>query len=326
MQSAEPSCTSRRFPDNSVYEVKALSNVAALSQQGKIGEALKRSVPLLPREVGLQVQAMLSPASLAILASSLVVWAASHAFGVGELADFLLLAAGLGACGVGIFGGLHDLERFVRTAMGASTDRDLDTAAGYFAKAVLEIGVNTLFAFFLKKPLRSFAEADGLAFKNVKPGLVKVPPPPPIGVKPSVTYKNLAGNVCGYAETYGDITINTRLSQEEQGITLNHEKVHAFFSPKLASFRQVRAGIARSGYARSALLRYIEEAIAEGYAQVRAKGFRGVITGVQFPLELGYITAQEKIIGQGVFLGVISVENQTWFTTLSSGPKQKEEQ
>jgi hypothetical protein len=65
-----------------------------LSAQDKIGKAIRRSLPMLPAEAQHLVQAMLSPESLAIVASTLIVWAGSHFFGVGEIADIILLGMG----------------------------------------------------------------------------------------------------------------------------------------------------------------------------------------------------------------------------------------
>ncbi len=46
---------------------------AGLRAQDKIAQAVRRSLPLLPAEARQQVQAMLTPQSLAIVAGTLVV-------------------------------------------------------------------------------------------------------------------------------------------------------------------------------------------------------------------------------------------------------------
>jgi hypothetical protein len=48
---------------------------------------------------------------------------------------------------------------------------------------------------------------------------------------------------------------------EDETIT---EWAHRFFSPRTGLFRQFRAELNMAGYTRSALLRYLEEALAEG--------------------------------------------------------------
>lgn len=86
----------------------------------------------------------------------------------------------------------------------------------------------------------------------------------------------------GETDAYGNIVIDSGLDADEAQITLSHELVHRFFSPKFGPFLQLRARVAISGYVRSAMLRYLEEALAEGYAQIRAEGFKGVIEGSAF--------------------------------------------
>jgi len=52
----------------------------------------------------------------------------------------------------------------------------------------------------------------------------------------------------------------------EQRLTLLHELVHRYLSPKTGPFLKIRAELKMAGYVRSAFLRYLEEALAEGYA------------------------------------------------------------
>ena len=295
-------------------------NVAAMTREAKVEEAIKRGVRLLPGQLRSQAEALLSPAALATMAGSIVALLIAQAFGVGEIADLLLLAAGLGFCGMGVFHGLRDLGRFAKDAVEAGSEQDLDEAARYFAAAVTELGVNAIMAILLKKPIRSFRELDGFSFRKVSPGLIAVKPPPPPGVRSTVTYADVDARYYGWADAYGDIVVNTRFSPEEQQITLDHESVHAFFSPKLGPFRQIRARLARSGYNRSPLLRYLEEAMAESYAQMRATGFKGIITGVKFPMKNGYLSAQQTQVMFGTFLGIVQVNGQMLHLSVTQAP------
>lgn len=298
-------------------------NVSTLSSEEKIAEAIRRSLRLLPHDIAMQLEAMLSPASLAVMCAAIVAWAVSHAFGVGEVADLALLGIGLGFCGWGIFDGLRDLGRFASSAIHARSEQDLDTAAGYFANAVVEVGVNTIMAILLRKPIGSFRELGGVKKLNFRPNLLRVEDPlPPPGVKPVVQLGKLDPGVNGITSWYGDITISRKLRPEvhpeEYKVTLDHEMVHSFFSPKMSMLRNVRARLVMSGYSRSALLKYLEEAMAETYAQVRARGIHGVITGIRFPLkdEL-YISIAEWNVVKGVFLGVIVVEGHIMHVSLT---------
>jgi hypothetical protein len=70
-------------------------DVAQMSGVDKVGEAMRRSLPHLPSEARATIQLMLRPESLAIVAGTVVVWAGSHFFGVGEIVDVILLAVNL---------------------------------------------------------------------------------------------------------------------------------------------------------------------------------------------------------------------------------------
>jgi len=75
-----------------------------------------------------------------------------------------------------------------------------------------------------------------------------------------------------------------------------------------------------SGYLRSAFLQYLEEAIAETVAQLRANGFSGFLEGVKFPVANGYVTISDMAC-EGAAIGTISAGTQ-YFTVqfIPSGP------
>ena len=82
-----------------------MPDVKTMSAQDKIGEAMRRSIPMLPAEAQEQVKAVLTPTALAIAAGTLIVWAGSQFFGVGEVVDVILLVVGVATIGLGVFGG-----------------------------------------------------------------------------------------------------------------------------------------------------------------------------------------------------------------------------
>ncbi len=310
----------------------AASNVASLSREEKVEQSILRSLRYLPADVGGQLKSMLSPSSLAIMAASLVALAVAQAFGIGELVDAIVLIAGIGFCGWGVLDGCRDLYEFAKTALNARSDQDIDAAGRYFASAVTKIGVNALMAFLLKKPLKSFREMGGFKSIKVKPGWVKIPPPPAPGTVPVIEFRPIVDR--GQTSPYGHIIIDSKLDAEEAKITLDHELVHRFFSPKFGPFRQLRAQVRISGYLRSAMLQYLEEALAESYAQVKALGFksegfdakgagRGVKIGVRWPISGGYLTIQEASVIRGLFVGVIVVEGQILHVALEPGTRME---
>src|SRR4051812_42936197 len=85
----------------------------------RLREAIRRSEKHMPSEMWQQVKGLLDPAALAIMATVTGAWAVSHFFGVGEIADVILLAAGgiaLGASAVGIGRDVLAFARGLRSA------------------------------------------------------------------------------------------------------------------------------------------------------------------------------------------------------------------
>ena len=59
-------------------------DVAQMSAEDKLTEAIRRAILMLPSEAQEQLEALLTPQALAIAVGTLVVWAGSHFVGVGE--------------------------------------------------------------------------------------------------------------------------------------------------------------------------------------------------------------------------------------------------
>lgn len=107
--------------------------------------------------------------------------------------------------------------------------------------------------------------------------------------KPTVTGDpNLAPGQ-GFTDKYGNIEYSTAGTINDQQLALLHEKVHSALSPKLDLLRDFRADLGIAGYNRSALLKYLEEAMAETYAQLKVNGISGLISGLKFPVKEGYV-------------------------------------
>jgi hypothetical protein len=117
------------------------TDVASLSRQDKLQEAIRRALPLLPEEVGREVQAMFTPAAIGIMATMAALWAASHLAVVGEVADLALLITGGVLLGKAAWDVGKDLTEFMTQAVGADTEDDLNEAARHFAAAIVKGGV-----------------------------------------------------------------------------------------------------------------------------------------------------------------------------------------
>ncbi|MFN8672285.1 MAG: polymorphic toxin type 50 domain-containing protein [Candidatus Sericytochromatia bacterium] len=99
----------------------------------KIMEALKLMPKYLPEELRSKFQEMLTPKNLAILSATLAAYAASHAFGVGEAADAVLLGVGLAFLGNDAIKVGKDFYNFASVAANAKTPADLEKAAKHLA-------------------------------------------------------------------------------------------------------------------------------------------------------------------------------------------------
>ncbi len=230
-----------------------LSNVAILqmSDTEKIGEAIRRSLPYIPSNLREFVNSLLQPKNLAIIAGTLVVWAGSHTFGVGEIVDIILLVIGVAVLGFSIFEGASELYGFTVTALDAQSDTDFEKAGKHFARAVTLLGVSTIYAILLR----------GQGRVVIRRGRPQIFPRPYVGVPPSPGNQlrlsrpsSIAGGSLGETTAYGVIRVARNQSLSEQRVTLFHELVHRYFSPRIGPFRKLRAEISMSAYSRSAFV------------------------------------------------------------------------
>lgn len=146
-------------PDSSV-------DVSAMSIPERIKETLRRSIPMLPSEAQEFVRALLSPKALTEIATTLALWEASHAIGVGEIADLILLLAGTVVLGTTALDAGKELLSFALTIRGARTPNDLDIAAGHFARAVVLAGITTVSAILLRRAPGSPRTANDATVKS----------------------------------------------------------------------------------------------------------------------------------------------------------------
>jgi len=168
----------------------------------------------------------------------------------------------------------------------------LDAAAG--ARAVLRIAEMTRrstseIVACLRDARR--AQMEGRAAFEARPRLTRDPHMP-------------AGS--GATDKFGNVTISTRGTAKDRALAFRHESVHSMLSPKtLNALQSIRADVGMTAYARSSLCRYLEEAMAETYAQVRVNGptAKAVFDGVRFPVHNGYVTLR-AVIGEGAIASV----------------------
>ena len=75
-----------------------------------------------------------------------------------------------------------------------------------------------------------------------------------------------------------------------------------------------------SGYGRSVFLRYIEEAMAESYAQLRVHGLQEILVGIRFPLRgpNAYVTVSQ-LAAEGTAIGNITMGGTLFTVYIAEG-------
>lgn len=290
-----------------------------LSVEKRIELVFRRAATLLPVEVGNQLLVLLEPAALATMVTLLVAWAGSHFFGVGEIADIVLLIVGWAAVGGVAWEAGDNLVDFVKKTLSARVDNDLDAAAAHLSKAITLLGVQLVLALLLKKkPSDTLNVAwRGKSMPAYANAFPQGSTPALTRVTPTLTFTRAMNFRTGKTNPLnGNIRIGRgahfgKNSREELLATIYHEKVHQFFAPKMMLFRELRIYVAQSGYRQSYILRYLEEAFAEVIAQLRANGMtrENMMTGLMFPLQNNYQITFSALGTEatGLLLGPINV-------------------
>jgi hypothetical protein len=291
-------------------------SVLLMSKADKIAEAMRRSLPHLPLEARRVVEGMLRPETIAIVSGTLMVWAGSHFFGVGEIVDIILLGIGVVALGFAVFEGAGELYEFGTTALSAHSSGQLDEAGRHFARAVTLLGISTVQAVLLRGQGRAVvARGQPQVYPRLEVGTA-----PPAGNQLRLTRPaTIPGGEAGLTSPYGSITVARNQSLTEQRLTLYHELVHRYFSPRTGPLRKIRAELRMSGYSRSQLLRYLEEALAEGYGQLRVHGLEKALGAYRFPVDLGYVTVSQ-MAAEGQAIGTITLGGTLFYVSVSQGP------
>jgi hypothetical protein len=137
-------------------------------------------------------------------------------------------------------------------------------------------------------------------------------PMPKIGNPPLKTIitrpQRLSSGALGETDVWGNIAVARNQSFEGQRLTLYHEWIHSILSPRFKLFRRFRAQYRISGYIKSGLMRYLEEALAECYSRFKIQGVsvKTAIAGLSFPVTHGYVTIS-RLSAEGIAIGTISV-------------------
>jgi hypothetical protein len=122
----------------------------------------------------------------------------------------------------------------------------------------------------------------------------------------------------GATDKYGNYRYSSAGSAQDQALARYHEMVHSALSPKLRPLRELRADLSMAGYNRSQLLRYLEEALAEGYAQLRVNGIKGVPVAIRFPIAAGAYDLTVSTVLAEAAVGSFVVAGITYYVYVES--------
>jgi hypothetical protein len=288
-------------------------NVAMMSTQDKVAEAVRRSQPHLPAAAYQQLEALISPTNIAIFSGTLVVWAGSHFFGVGEIVDVGLLLLGAFFVGWSIEGVARDLYTFGTLAVNARSEAELDQAGRALASAVVNGGLTVVMALLLRRSAQRLQATRGSNVRDVarprSPGMEQVEADTQASApwrRPTLTPDPNLPAGSGRTWWFGDAEYSTAGTASDAQLARIHELVHQFLRPRMRFLRRFRARLNASAYWRSATLRYLEEALAESVAQVSVNGITSLLTGLRFPIANGYMTLQQ-LACEGAEIGTILV-------------------
>ena len=291
-----------------------MADVSYLSATAKVAEAMRRSLKYVGPEAKAELEQLLTPANLSIMAGTVAVWAGSHFFGVGEFVDLILLVVGVFAIGLGVIEGAKELYWFATGAVDARDDADLESAGRHFAKAVDVLGITVVTA-VLSKGAAKKVYARGLPKRQP----FRVPTASPPAVR-RISRVNVLGSatrsVSGTTDFWGNIkllrvdpSVPNRLAI--QRVSLYHEWVHSVLTPRFGPLRNLRASLAWSARKKSFLLAYVEEHLAESFAQLKVNGMAGAIESLNFPVKNGYMTVSQ-LRAEGLVVGTVVVQGIAW--------------
>ena len=109
------------------------------------------------------VKDMLSPAAIAMIAGVMVIWAGSHVFGVGFVADAVMLVSGVVFLGLEVWSIADDFSDYLSKTAAAETQQHLDEASNHLARIIVILGVEVFMVVIAKAGgrLAGMARKDG---------------------------------------------------------------------------------------------------------------------------------------------------------------------
>lgn len=258
-------------------------DIANLTTEQRLAVVLERTGSRLGPAIAAELKKLITPQALAGTVAFLAAWIASHAIGIGMIVDALMIGTGLVFIGLAVFDAVGHLYEFGHRALYGRSDAAMSAAADHLAAAISILGVQAVLALLLKGSPRTF---------RGKPiSLGPMPPRTPgIAFNPRQIRRIDRAPGSGLTTAWGQIYISSRGTAADRRMVALHEAIHRLLTPKLYLLRQFRVQNRMSSYVRSALSKYLEEAFAETYAQIRMGGLSEALVGITFPLKQEYVS------------------------------------
>lgn len=299
-----------------------MTSISTMPLTDRLLIVLRRTIPLVPGDVGDHLREMLSPKAVAVMATVAAIWAASHFVGIGEIADAFLLATGLLAVGTSGLEGCKKLLSFGITTANAKTDADLTRAAQDLAKASTILGIDVVLALIFhgrpKNTFKTMAKGHTMpTYKQFKSAMPKGRPTRMYEAKLTITKSRLAGsggtnprNTATVGRDFYSAEGRSSVAFREVKKTVYHERFHQRLNQGFSLLGRPALYVKMGAYKRSYILRYLEEVGAEmsGLIAVRASRDEKLLA-FKFPNDAKYgvtwATAGQEVAG--ILLGPVNV-------------------
>ena len=160
--------------------------VVRMSMEDRFKAALEVTKEKLGPAFAEQIDALLTPENLGIMAALLVIWAGGHAFGVSEVVDAILLVVGLVMLGMAAIDAAEKLIKALDLIANAQNRDDLREAGLLFAEVIAIIGVTALLSLLMWMAGKAGAKPKGGNRPPPPPAPKQLPPgsPPPKQLPP----------------------------------------------------------------------------------------------------------------------------------------------
>lgn len=125
-------------------------NISDLPLDDRFKRVLELTGPRLPGEIQEEFTNMLTPYTVGIMVGVLAAWAVSHYFGIGLIADAILLIGGFALLGWQVISAAKHLKEAIEITYYAKRRSELDAASRHLAEFIAVVGVAIFMALLMK--------------------------------------------------------------------------------------------------------------------------------------------------------------------------------